>query len=31
MVAGIRALDIPVLGVAVNLAKESATVEGAYL
>jgi capsular polysaccharide biosynthesis protein len=31
LVAGIRALDIPLLGVAVNQAKESATVEGAYL
>jgi capsular polysaccharide biosynthesis protein len=31
MVAGIRALDIPLLGVVVNLAKESSTVEGAYL
>jgi capsular polysaccharide biosynthesis protein len=31
LVAGIRALDIPLLGVVVNLAKESATVEGAYL
>jgi capsular polysaccharide biosynthesis protein len=31
LVAGIRALDIPLLGVAVNLAKESSTVEGAYL
>ena len=31
LVAGIRALDIPLLGVVVNLAKESSTVEGAYL
>jgi Mrp family chromosome partitioning ATPase len=31
LVAGIRALDIPLLGVVVNLAKESATVEGVYL
>jgi len=31
LVAGIRALDIPLLGVVVNLAKESLTVDGAYL
>jgi capsular polysaccharide biosynthesis protein len=31
LVDGIEALDIPVLGVAVNLAKESLTLEGAYL
>jgi capsular polysaccharide biosynthesis protein len=31
LVAGIRALDMPVLGVVVNLAKESSTVEGFYL
>jgi capsular polysaccharide biosynthesis protein len=31
LVAGIRALDIPLLGVVVNLAKESSTVDGAYL
>lgn len=31
LVTGIRALDIPLLGVVVNSAKETATVEGAYL
>jgi Mrp family chromosome partitioning ATPase len=31
LVAGIRALDMPVLGVVANLAKESSTVEGFYL
>ena len=31
LVAGVRALDIPLLGVVVNQAKESATVDGAYL
>jgi capsular polysaccharide biosynthesis protein len=31
LVTGIRALDIPLLGVVVNVAKESSTVEGAYL
>jgi capsular polysaccharide biosynthesis protein len=31
LVAGIRVLDTPVLGVVVNLAKESSTVEGFYL
>jgi capsular polysaccharide biosynthesis protein len=31
LVAGLEALDIPVLGVVVNLAKESSTVEGVYL
>jgi capsular polysaccharide biosynthesis protein len=31
LVAGIKALDMPVLGIAVNLAKESSTVEGFYL
>lgn len=31
LVSGIRALDIPLLGVAVNQSKESATVEGTYL
>jgi capsular polysaccharide biosynthesis protein len=31
LVAGIRSLDIPLLGVVVNQSKESATVEGTYL
>jgi capsular polysaccharide biosynthesis protein/Mrp family chromosome partitioning ATPase len=31
LVTGIKALDMPVLGVAVNLATESSTVEGFYL
>ncbi len=31
LVAGIRALDVPVLGVVVNMAKESLTTEGLYL
>jgi capsular polysaccharide biosynthesis protein len=31
LAAGIKALDVPVLGVVVNLAKESSTVEGCYL
>jgi Mrp family chromosome partitioning ATPase len=31
LVAAVKALDMPVLGVVVNLATESATVEGFYL
>lgn len=31
LVTGVQALDVPVLGVAVNLAKESSTLEGLYL
>ena len=31
LVTGIRALDMPVLGVVANLAKESSTVEGSYV
>jgi Mrp family chromosome partitioning ATPase len=31
LVAGIKVLDVPVLGVVVNLAKESSTVEGFYV
>jgi capsular polysaccharide biosynthesis protein len=31
LVAAVKALDMPVLGVVVNLAEESATVEGSYL
>jgi tyrosine-protein kinase len=31
LIAGIKALDMPVLGIVVNLAKESSTVDGAYL
>lgn len=31
LVAGIKVLDVPVLGVVVNLAKESSTIQGFYL
>jgi Mrp family chromosome partitioning ATPase len=31
LVAGIRTLDMPVLGVVANMANESSTVEGSYL